>query len=42
LLKQLAVKEDKTEIDIHSFATGVYIVTVNNEKENYVSKFVKE
>ena len=42
LLKQFAIKESKTEIDIQSFSTGIYIVKVNNEKENFVSRFVKE
>ncbi|MCX6230287.1 MAG: SBBP repeat-containing protein [Bacteroidetes bacterium] len=42
ILKQLAVKESKTVIDIHNLANGVYIVKVNNERENFVSKFVKE
>ncbi|MCX6230806.1 MAG: T9SS type A sorting domain-containing protein [Bacteroidetes bacterium] len=42
LLKQLTLKESKTEIDIHSFATGIYIVKVNNQKESFVSRFVKE
>jgi hypothetical protein len=42
LIKQLSTKQTKTEIDIHDFPAGVYVVKVNNEKESFISKFVKE
>jgi hypothetical protein len=42
LIKQLSTKQAKTEIDIHDFPAGLYVVKVNNEKESFISKFVKE
>ncbi|MCX6232598.1 MAG: T9SS type A sorting domain-containing protein [Bacteroidetes bacterium] len=42
LLKQTEIKENKTAIDIRSFATGVYIIKLNNQKETLVSRFVKD
>ncbi|MCX6232599.1 MAG: T9SS type A sorting domain-containing protein [Bacteroidetes bacterium] len=42
LLKQTEIKEGKTAIDIQSFASGIYIVKLNNAKESFVSRFVKE
>ncbi len=42
LLKQLPVNQSQTEIDIHSFAAGVYFIKVNNDKETLQGKFVKE
>jgi hypothetical protein len=38
----MALKEIKTEIDIRNLATGVYIVKIQNEKESFVSRLVKE
>jgi hypothetical protein len=32
-IKQLSPKQTKAGIDIQSFAAGVYIVKVNNDKE---------
>ena len=42
LLKQMAITQSQTELDIHSFATGVYIVKVTNETDTLQWKFVKE
>ncbi|NVN95871.1 MAG: T9SS type A sorting domain-containing protein [Bacteroidetes bacterium] len=42
LLKQITLKENKTVIDTHSFASGVYIIKLNDEKEKFVSSFLKE
>jgi hypothetical protein len=42
LLKQLLITQSQTGIDIHDFPAGLYVVKVNNEKESFISKFVKE
>ena len=42
LLLQKSVKQQQTELNISTFAKGIYVVKVNNNKNNMVSKFVKE
>jgi sugar lactone lactonase YvrE len=42
LIKQLSTKQTKSEIDIHDFPAGVYLIKINNEKESFVKKFIKE
>jgi len=42
LLLQQDIKYLQTEINIASFAKGIYIVKVNNDKQIMVNKFVKE
>jgi hypothetical protein len=42
LLLQQNIQQVQTEIDIATFAKGIYIIKVNNENESMVNKFVKE
>ena len=42
LCRQILSNQSKIEIDIKDLSTGLYMVKVNNEKESFVSKFVKE
>ncbi len=42
LCRQIISNQPKTEIDIKDLSTGLYVVNVCNEKESYVSRFVKE
>ncbi len=42
LILQQSLKVQKTELNIASYAKGVYIVKVNNDKYSMESKFVKE
>ena len=42
LLLQQAVVQSQTELNISSFFKGIYVAKVNNEKESFVSKFMKE
>jgi hypothetical protein len=42
LLKQVAISQSKTVINMQEFTNGVYIVKLNNEKESFVSRIMKE
>ena len=42
LIKTLAAKSNKTNIDVSAFSSGVYFVKVKTEKGIMVKKFVKE
>ena len=42
LLLQQTVVQQQTEFNISKFAKGIYVVKVCNDKERYISKFVKE
>jgi len=42
LLLQQNIMQQQTELNISSFAKGIYIVKVTNDKETMQSKFVKE
>ena len=42
LLLQQAIKQTQIEINISSFAKGVYIIKVYNDNNIMVSKFIKE
>ncbi len=42
LCKQILSNQSKTEVDIKDLSTGLYVVKLNNEKESFISKFVKE
>ena len=42
LCRQIVSNQSKTEIDIQDLSTGLYFVKLNNEKESFVSRFVKE
>ena len=42
LMKQQQIKQNTTEVDVHSFEKGSYILKINDGKRMAVSKFVKE
>ncbi|MCX6230453.1 MAG: T9SS type A sorting domain-containing protein [Bacteroidetes bacterium] len=42
LILQQTINDKETELNISSFAKGVYVIKVNNDKQRIVSKFVKE
>jgi len=42
LLLQQCITQPQTELNIASFAKGIYVVKVNNDKQSMVNKFVKE
>ncbi|NVN93664.1 MAG: T9SS type A sorting domain-containing protein [Bacteroidetes bacterium] len=42
LLLQQSITQPQTELNIASFAKGIYVVKVNNDKQSMVNKFVKE
>ena len=42
LCRQIISNQPKTEVDINDLSTGLYVIKLNNEKESFVSKFVKE
>ncbi len=42
LCRQIISNQSKTEVDIKDLSAGLYVVRVNNEKESFISRFVKE
>ncbi len=42
IIKRLKIKDNKTDIDISDFASGVYIIKVQTEKGIMTGKFIKE
>ncbi len=42
LCRQIISNQLKTEVDIKDLSAGLYVIKLNNEKESFVSKFVKD
>ena len=42
LCRQIISNQPKNEIDIKDLSTGLYVIKLNNEKETFQGKFVKE